>query len=222
MSQAQSTSSRAPTPEQAVLGYSALKAGVAFLPLAGTIVAVSTVVSRLVRRTGTRPLLFAGAALMAGGMYWLSRISADAAYPGGLLGHMVVTAAGMGMMFVPLSLTVINRVRPEDSGLASSLLSTCQQAGGAVGLAALGTVAWTTVAASLRYQADQASLAGEPGHPLAGMPVRTAAYHHALADGFSRGFLTAAAIAAGSLVVQVVAIRIRRTDLAGAPAQESP
>ena len=84
-----------------MLGYSPLKAGVAFLPLAGMNVVVSTIASRQVSRVGARPLLLAGGILMAGGMYWFSRISVHASYPGGLLGPMLVTAAGLGMLFVP-------------------------------------------------------------------------------------------------------------------------
>jgi EmrB/QacA subfamily drug resistance transporter len=204
---------------QAVLGYSALRTGMSFLALAGTLVVMSAIVSRQVSRTGARPLLLAGAALMAGGMYWFSRISVHIGYLGGLLGPMLVTAAGMGMLFVPLSLTVLNRVRPEDSGLASSLLNTGQQVGGAIGLAVLGTVAWTTVAGSIRTQVTAAS---QPGSPLVGIHAQVAVYHQALSAGFSRGFLAASAIAAASLLVAVIAGRIGRADLAcAADPQES-
>ncbi len=75
---------------------------------------------------------------------------------------MLVTAVGLGLLFVPLSLAALNRVRDQDSGLASSLLSTGQVVGGAIGLAALGTVAWTAGANSVRSQAAAA------GHAPAG------------------------------------------------------
>src|SRR6266542_1213283 len=179
---------------QTVLGYSALTAGVAFLPYAGTIVVVSGIVSQLVARTGARPLMLAGAAVTAGGMYWFSRIGVHTTYLGGLLGPMLVTAAGLGLLFVPLQLVALARVRDEDSGLASSLLSTGQQAGSAIGLAALGTVVWTAVANSVRSQAAHATAAARSGHALASVQAHTSINHNALAAGITRGFLAASGI----------------------------
>jgi EmrB/QacA subfamily drug resistance transporter len=152
---------------QEVLGYGALKSGVAFLPFAGTIVLVSGIVSQLISRTGARPLMLAGGALTTAGMYWFSHITEHSTYINGLLGPMLVTSAGLGMLFVPLSLVALNRVRGEDSGIASSLLNTGQQVGGAIGLAALGTVTWSAVAASIKHQYSQAAAAAaRAGHPL--------------------------------------------------------
>ncbi len=200
---------------QTVLGYSALTAGVAFLPYAGTIVVVSGIVSQLVARTGARPLMLAGAAVTAGGMYWFSRIGVHTTYLGGLLGPMLVTAAGLGLLFVPLQLVALARVRDEDSGLASSLLSTGQQAGSAIGLAALGTVVWTAVANSVRSQAAHATAAARSGHALASVQAHTSINHNALAAGITRGFLAASGIALAALVIAGSAIRVRREDLAG-------
>jgi hypothetical protein len=90
------------------------------------------------------------------------------------------------------------------------LLNTGQQVGGAIGLAALGTVAWTTVADSLR----NARAAIAAGHQPAASPTQLIA--HALATGFSRGFLTAAAIALLALLVALATIRVRRQELTGA------
>ena len=84
-----------------------------------------------------------GSAIAAGGMFWFSQLTVHSTYVGGLLGPMLVTSVGLGMLFVPLSIVALNRVGGEDSGLASSLLNTGQQVGGAIGLAALGTVTWT-------------------------------------------------------------------------------
>jgi EmrB/QacA subfamily drug resistance transporter len=198
---------------QTVLGYSALKSGVAFLPFAGTLVLVSGIVSQLISRTGARPLMLAGTALTTGGMYWFSHISAHSGYLGGLLGPILVTATGLGLLFVPISLVALARVSDEDSGLASSLLNTGQQVGGAIGLAALGTVAWTTVANSVRSQTAHAVV-------TAGRAAQTRAsiYHHALAAGISRGFLVASGITLAALVITAVTIRIRRGDLASAGA----
>jgi len=204
---------------QDVLGYSPLRSGVAFLPFAGTLVVISGLAGRLVTRAGPRPLMLAGAAATSGGMYWFSRIGLHTTYAGGLLGPSLLTATGMGLLFVPLSLIALTRVREQDSGLASSLLNTGQQVGGAIGLAALGTVAWTTVANSARSQ--PAAAAAWPGRSPAGPQVRAAIYHHALAAGITRGFLTASAIALAALVTTAVTIRIRREDLT-IPAAATP
>jgi len=204
---------------QDVLGYSPLRSGVAFLPFAGTLVVISGLAGRLVTRAGPRPLMLAGAAATSGGMYWFSRIGLHTTYAGGLLGPSLLTATGMGLLFVPLSLIALTRVREQDSGLASSLLNTGQQVGGAIGLAALGTVAWTTVANSARSQ--PAAAAAWPGRSPAGPQVRAAIYHHALAAGITRGFLAASAIALAALVTTAVTIRIRREDLT-IPAAATP
>jgi EmrB/QacA subfamily drug resistance transporter len=205
---------------QDVLGYSALKAGVAFLPFAGTLVMISGLAGRLVARAGARPLMLAGAAITTGGMYWFSHIGVHTTYLAGLLGPSLVTAAGLALLFVPLSLVALTRVRDQDSGLASSLLNTGQQVGGAIGLAALGTVAWTAVANSAR---GQIAAAGRSGHSPASAQVQASIYHHALATGITRGFLAASGIALAALVTTAVTIRVRREDLtspaAAAPAQ---
>ena len=156
---------------QSVLGYSPVKSGVAFLPLAAAVVFISGVVSQVIARTGARSLIVAGTAITSGGMYWFSRVDVHTTYLSGLLGPVLTTGAGLGLLFVPLSLVALSRVRDEDSGLASSLLNTGQQVGGAIGLAALGTVAWTTVANSTRHQVAQAASARavRSGHALASL-----------------------------------------------------
>lgn len=133
-------------------------------------VAVSAIVSQLIARTGARPLVLTGAAVTAGGMYWFSHLSVHATYLGGLLGPSLVTGAGLGLLFVPLSRVTLAGGRDEDSGLASSLLSTGQQVGGAAGLAVLGTITWTVVANSLHSQAAHAARAAA----AAGRSGRTA------------------------------------------------
>ena len=207
---------------QTVLGYSALKSGAAFLPLAAMIVAVSGAVGQLISRTGARPLMLAGTAATAGGMYWFSHVGVHTTYLNGLLGPSLVTGAGLGLLFVPLSLIAVSHVRDEDSGLASSLLNTGQQVGGAIGLAALGTVAWTVVAHSVRSQVSQlgggGAAARRSGHALASIPDHASIYHHALAAGISRGMLAAAGIALAAFLITALTIRVRREDLAGAGA----
>src|SRR4029077_6097031 len=89
---------------QEVLGYSALRAGLGFLPFAAMVVVMSGVVSQLIPRTGARPLMVIGTAVTAGGMFWFSRLTEHSSYVGGLLGPMLVTSIGLGMLFVPISL----------------------------------------------------------------------------------------------------------------------
>ncbi len=200
---------------QNVLGYSPLKAGLGALPFAAVIVVMSGIVSQLIARIGARPLMLAGAAITAVGMYWFSHISVHTTYLSGLLGPMLVTSAGLGMLFVPLSLVALTRVRGEDSGVASSLLNTGQQVGGAIGLAALGTVTWTAVSNNVKHQVAQAAAAGHALPAKAGGTAPPAVLHQALAVGISRGFLVAAGIAVVALIITVAMIRVRRADLAG-------
>jgi EmrB/QacA subfamily drug resistance transporter len=179
---------------QDIWGYSPLRTGVAFLPLTGTLLAGTAVAARLVARIGARPLLLAGAATTAGGLFWLSRMTEHGTYAGGLLGPGLITGAGLGLLFVPLSLVALARVGEADSGIAASLLNAGRQVGAAIGLAVLGTVAWTVAAHGARAHA---------------------AYQHALAAGFDRAFLVASGIAVLVLVIAIAMIRIRRTDLSG-------
>jgi EmrB/QacA subfamily drug resistance transporter len=189
---------------QDVWGYSALRTGVAFLPLTVALLAASGAATALVPRIGARPLLLAGGAASAGGLYWLSRVTEHSTYASGLLGPSLMTGAGLGLLFVPLPLVALTRVGEGDSGVASSLLNAGRQVGGSIGLAVLGTVAWTVVADGARAQAAAARTAS--WHAI---------YQHALAAGFDRAFLTAAGLALLILVVAIAAIRVRRADLSG-------
>jgi EmrB/QacA subfamily drug resistance transporter len=194
---------------QTVLGYSAVRSGVAYLPFTVGIVAAAGLASQLVARIGPRPLILAGTAAAAGGMFWFSRLTEHAGYLGQLLGPILVTSSGLGLLFVPLSLVALHNVADEHAGVAASLLNTGQQVGGAIGLAALGTIAWTTVANSLR----DASAAIAAGRQPALSPAQLTA--HALATGFSRGFLVAAGIGLLALLIGLATIRVRREELTG-------
>ena len=191
---------------QDLLGYSALREGVAFLPLTAALLVGAAAATPLVARVGARPLLIAGAAASAGGMYWLSRVTEHSTYAGGLLGPSLVAGAGLGLLFVPLPMVALSRVAESDSGVASSLVNTGRQVGGALGLAVLGTVAWTVTANSARSHAA--------------VVTRAAAYQHALAAGLDRAFLVAAGLAVLILVTAVVTIRGRaaRVTVPGARA----
>jgi EmrB/QacA subfamily drug resistance transporter len=173
---------------QEVWGYSAIRTGVAFLPLTAAVLAGSAVASALLPRIGARPLLLAGTVGCAGGLYWLSLLTENAGYVDGLLGPILVTSAGLGLLFVPLPLVALAGVADSDSGVAASLLNSSRQIGGAVGLAVLSTVAWTVTAGSARTHGD---------------------YRHALVAGFDRAFAVGAGISVLALVVTIAMIRTR-------------
>jgi stage V sporulation protein SpoVS len=171
--------------------------------------------AQLVSRIGARPLLLAGSAIGSGGMFWLSRLTEHSTYAGGLLGPMLVTAAGLGMLFMPLTLVALSRVDERDAGLAASLPNVGQQVGGSIGLAVLGTVAWTAVSNSIKGQVSAAAKAGHAVHVKASGALPASITNHALAVGFSRGFLVSSGIALLALIVTIALIRVRREDLAG-------
>jgi predicted MFS family arabinose efflux permease len=199
---------------QAVWGYSALKTGLAYLPLTAAILVASGAAAQLIPRIGARPLLLTGAPAAAGGLYWLSRISEHDSYADAVLGPMLVIAAGLGLLFVPVTLVAMSKVADKESGVAASLRNTGQQVGGSIGLAVLGTVAWTAVANSIHAQTAHATTAAQAGHPAhPSQAALTAIYHHALATGFSRAFLVTAGVMLLALIITIVAIRIKRADL---------
>jgi predicted MFS family arabinose efflux permease len=171
---------------QSVWGYTALKTGVAYLPLTAGIMVASGTAAQLIPRVGARPLLLTGAPAAAGGLYWLSRLGEHGSYADAVLGPMLVIAVGFGLLFVPLTLVAMSGVADEESGVAASLRNTGQQVGGSIGLAVFGTVAWTVVANSTHAQAARAAAAqaGRPARPS--QAALTAIYHHAPAAGFSR------------------------------------
>ncbi len=127
---------------QDILHYSPLAAGLAYVPLPICVGTTGLVVSRHVKRYGTRPFLTLGPLLVAGGLLWISFVTASSGY-GDIFGPLVAVGIGMGLSFVPLTLNAVAAVRGRESGLASALLNTSQQVGGSLGLAALVTVAAT-------------------------------------------------------------------------------
>jgi EmrB/QacA subfamily drug resistance transporter len=208
---------------QNVWGYSPIKSGVAYLPMIALMILGSGLASQLVPRIGARPLIIAGSALSAGGMFWMSRLNEHSTYAGGLLGPMLLAALGLGLIFVPMSLVSLVRVPNEDTGVASSLFNVGQQVGGSIGLAVLGTVAWSAVASNLRSAA--AAAAHAPAAHLTKaqeLAAQTAASNHALAYGFSRGYLVSAAIMLLGLIIAVAVIRVTRKDLAGIDPMAAP
>jgi EmrB/QacA subfamily drug resistance transporter len=202
---------------QDVWHYSAVKTGVAYLPMIAVILAMAGLSTQLVPRIGARPLLIAASAIAAGGMFWLSRIDEHSTYVGGLLGPMLVTAAGLGLLFMPATLVSLSKVDDRDAGVASSLVNTGQQVGGSIGLAILGTVAWTVVANTIRSSTAAAAAAAKAGHPshLSAAQAKIAIFDHALSVGFSRGFVVSAGIMLLALIVTITMVRVTREDLAG-------
>ena len=211
---------------QNVLGYSPLRTGVAYLPMVAMILVATAASSQLVSRIGARPLMIAGSAAGTGGMFWLSRVTEHSHYVSGLLGPMLLTAVGLGLIFAPLLLVSLTKVANNDTGVASSLVNVGQQVGGAVGLAVLGTVAWSAVANSLRSQAAAAAAAAKTAtvHLSAAQAaaLQKAATNHALAHGFSQGYLVSAGIMALALVITLVVIRVKRDDLSGINPMAAP
>jgi hypothetical protein len=208
---------------QEVWGWTPLHSGIAYLPMVAMIMVGAGLASQLVPRIGARALIIGGSAMAAGGMFWLSRLTEQSSYVGGLLGPMMITALGLGLLFVPMSLVSLAKVPNSNAGAASALLNAGQQVGGSIGLALLGTVAWSAVYSNLHSAATAASH-GAAAHltPAAVKAAQTAAYNHALSYGFSRGYELSAAIALLALVIAIVAIRIKRADMAGVNPMAAP
>ncbi len=126
---------------QQVLGYDPLEAGLAYLPLAFGIIVSAGVASQLVTRFGVRPVLVAGLILTAIGLLWFSQISVGGSYVGDILFPSLLSAFGLGFAFVPMTIAAVAGVEPHEAGLASGLINTSQQVGGALGLAVLAAIA---------------------------------------------------------------------------------
>jgi EmrB/QacA subfamily drug resistance transporter len=126
---------------QQVLGYDALKAGVAYLPLAVGIIISAGLASGLTTRFGVKPVLVFGLVLTAIGLFWFAQISPNGSYVGDILFPALISAFGLGFSFVPMTVAAVAGVEPHEAGLASGLINTSQQVGGALGLAILAAIA---------------------------------------------------------------------------------
>jgi EmrB/QacA subfamily drug resistance transporter len=127
---------------QQVLGYDALKAGFSYLPLAVAIIVSAGVASQLVNRAGFKPTLISGLLLIVVGLAWFSRVSAPGgSYLGDVLFPSLIVAVGLGFAFVSVTIAAVTGTKPSEAGLASGLINTAQQVGGALGLAILAAVA---------------------------------------------------------------------------------
>jgi EmrB/QacA subfamily drug resistance transporter len=175
---------------QQVLGYDALKAGLSYLPLALVIIVSAGVASQLVTKLGFKPVLVAGMALVTVALLWFAQVPVDGSYVSDLLAPMVIAAVGLGFAFVPVTIAAVSNISADDSGLASGLINTSQQVGGALGLAILGTIA------SSRTTHLLAAAHGDPS-----------AVPSALTEGFQRAFLAGAAFGILGIIATLVLIR---------------
>jgi EmrB/QacA subfamily drug resistance transporter len=178
---------------QEILGYSPLKAGLAFLPITAGIVIGAGVAQPLTRRVGVRNLAVAGVMIAAAGLAVLTQLPVHGSYLGNLLSGLFPMSIGMGLTFVPITLLATGGVREEDAGLASGLFNTAQQVGGSLGLAILSTLAAGRTAALLG--SSHASLTS-----AAGLVARVSGYQVAFAA-------AAGMLAVGGLVL---ALGLRR------------
>jgi EmrB/QacA subfamily drug resistance transporter len=183
---------------QNVLGYSPLRAGLAFLPVTACIIIGAGLSQQLIKRAGVRVVAGIGMALAATGLVVLSRIPVDGTYVANLLPGLLTMALGMGLTFVPITLIATTNVDAEDAGLASGLLNTAQMVGGALGLAILATLAADRTASAL---------AGLGHVPL--LSDRASA----LVSGFQLAFLVAAFLIGAGVLVLAALVRRRHVEL---------
>jgi len=130
---------------QQVLGYSALKAGIAWLAASVTSVALAGVAQKLVTRVSAGPVMAFGMALIGGGILWATQVPVQGQYWSALAGPFFVVGAGTAFAFIPVSIAGLAGVAEQEAGLASGLLNTSQQLGGAIGVAIASTVAATHI-----------------------------------------------------------------------------
>jgi EmrB/QacA subfamily drug resistance transporter len=126
---------------QQVLGYSPIKAGLSYLPLAVSIILSAGIASQLVTKVGFKPVLAVGMLLIAIGLVWFGQVSADGSFLTDILGPSLFAAVGLGFAFVPVTIAAVSGVEDREQGLASGLINTSQQVGGALGLAVLAAIA---------------------------------------------------------------------------------
>jgi EmrB/QacA subfamily drug resistance transporter len=175
---------------QNVLGYSAIKAGLSYLPLAVSIIIAAGVASQLVTKVGFKPILAIGMLLISGGLLWFGQISPDGGFLTDVLGPSLLAAVGLGFAFVPQTIAAVSGVADHEAGLASGLINTTQQVGGALGLAVLSTVAFPQIDDAAAASGGQPSLS-------------------ALTDGYADAFMVGSAIAFLGVLATLFLIRTR-------------
>jgi len=181
---------------QQVLGYSPLRTGVAYLAVAGTAIVWSAVAAQLVTRVGVKPVLVTGMTALTGGLVYFTQISVNGGYVADLLPGFLMVGLGIGFSFVPISIAALAGVQPAEAGLASGLINTSQQIGGALGIAVLSAIA-----------TSQTSDAISTGTAIPDAAV----------SGFTTAFTVGAFIAAAGIVAALTLIR--RDELAQVPVE---
>lgn len=159
---------------QQVLGLDALEAGLAYLPLAIAIILAAGIAGQLVTRVGYKPVVITGLLTVSAGLFWFTQISPDGSFLVDVLGPSLLAGIGLGLTFVPVTIAAMTGTKREEAGLASGLINTSQQVGGALGLAILASIANSATSDSFAGGASQAV---------------------ALTDGFSAAFLVGACFA---------------------------
>jgi EmrB/QacA subfamily drug resistance transporter len=185
---------------QQVLGYSALKTGFSYLPLALTIIVSAGAASQLVTRIGFKPTLIAGMLFVTAALLWFSRVSAPGgSYLGDVLFPSLLAAIGLGLAFVSVTIGAVTGTTPDEAGLASGLINTAQQVGGALGLAILSSIA--------NQRTSDVFASGEHNSAVA------------LTEGFQAAFLVGAGFALLGAVLAAVLISSRDSRELAAAAQ---
>jgi EmrB/QacA subfamily drug resistance transporter len=187
---------------QEILGYSPLRAGLAFLPVTAGIIVGAGIAQQLIRRLGVRNVAAGGITLATAGMVVLTQVPVHGSYAGDLLTGLVPMSIGMGLTFVPVTLLGTGGVSEDDAGLASGLFNTAQQVGGSLGLAILSTLAASQTSSLLHGATGQAAAAA----------ARVSGYHVA--------FAAAAIMLGAGALIMLLALRrrhVRAIELAPAP-----
>jgi MFS family permease len=156
---------------QEILGYSPLRAGLAFLPVTAGIVIGAGVAQQLIRRLGVRNVAIGGIVIATAGMILLTQVPVHGSYVSDLLIGLMPMSIGMGLTFVPITLLGTGGVTGDDAGLASGLFNTAQQVGGSLGLAILSTLAASQTSSLLHGHVSTAAT----------LSARVSGYHVAFA-----------------------------------------
>jgi EmrB/QacA subfamily drug resistance transporter len=173
---------------QQVLGYSPLRTGFGYLAVAGTAIVWSALAAQLVNRVGVKPVLVVGMTTLTAGLIYFSQVSVGGSYLGDLLPGFLLISIGIGFSFVPISIAALAGVRHSEAGLASGLINTSQQIGGALGIAALSSIATSTTSNELSSGTRAAS---------------------ALTDGFQNAFVAGGIVASVGILVALFVVSRR-------------
>jgi EmrB/QacA subfamily drug resistance transporter len=201
---------------QNVLGYSAVKTGVAFLPVTVAIVIAAGLSQRFLPVLGPKPFMVTGAVITAIGLAWLTQLDPGSTYMGSVLGSQLVFGFGMGLNFVTLTLTAVSGVAEHEAGAASGMLNATQQVGGSLGLSILTTAFGSAskdevkkqIPDFLAHASPQQKGIFEHTHQLPGVWGA-----RVFSEGSSQAFVAATGMALVALIVATLLIRVRKSDL---------